>query len=613
MAILNAARLEDEPPKRAPQANMRWLLGYIGRHRAAALLSVVCGVGGGITAAFEPFLIGVIIDHVLSGYTPEQLLPDLALLVGLAILTVIFFWAQRLFSGQVAYSVNYDIRRDLFDNLVTLEHAFYQRSATGDLISRMYTDIDAIWRLMMISFMRFGSAITSVVITFALLAAVDVTLTILAFVVLTISTGFQVKAGMALAPMFERVQDQAGNVSSFVQDITSGIQTVKTFGKEDAVIERFRAENTEMRRRWLFFKRRYEPVGMLPNAISQLVAGVVVLFGGIMAINGTITLGNFTQFLLYLATISSWLLQLGMIYQRYQQARGALTRITPMLQDAVITTPAHPRELARIDVAITFEHVSVQLDGKWLLHDVNLHIPAGAVVALVGATGAGKTLLVNLLARVLDPTKGRVLIDGVDVRDLDLDALRRAIAYVPQTTFLFSDTLRENVRMGRPDLSDEEFERALVISRVSNDLEQLPDGIETLVGEKGVMLSGGQKQRVAIARALARDPALLVLDDALSSVDTHTAADILVGLRGVLRTRGSARGRTSLIIAHRIATVKDADLVVLIDQGRIIAQGTHEELLAQGGAYTAMVERELKGDGDAHGADEPHAAEYTAK
>src|SRR5262249_6389440 len=228
------------------------------------------------------------------------------------------------------------------------------------------------------------------------------------------------------------------------------------------------------------------------------------------------------------------------------------------------------------------------------LRDISLHIPSGKVVAFVGPTGCGKTLLVSLLARVLDATEGRVLFDGIDVRDIRLADLRRAIAYVPQSTFLFSLPLHLNVRRGGIDIDDDQLGQAIYTSRVSNDLPQLPHGLETLVGERGVMLSGGQKQRVAIARAIVRAPAILVLDDALSSVDTRTAADILGDLREVLQTR------TSLIIAHRIATVKDADQIVVMDQGRIVEQGTHAGLVAQDGIYARMAERELKGptDGD---------------
>lgn len=574
------------------EADLKWLWHFIMLHRIAAAGSIVTGVLGGITAALEPYLIGVIIDHISNAVDIDQIVRDIALLIGFSVITVIAFFGQRMFSGQVAYAVNFDIRRTLFDNLITLEQSFYQRYPTGDLISRMYSDLDMIWRLLAIAFNRFGSALFTLVVAFILLGSINVPLTLITFIVLTISTAFQIQAGLALAPMFEKVQDQAGVIAALVQDSVSGIQTIKTFGREEGVAEKFREENDEYRRRWLYFKRRNEPVGMLPNMISQLTAGVVVVFGGIMTLQGSITLGNFTQFLIYLALISNVLLQLGTIYQRYQQTRGALTRLSPLLQDANIANAPKPQPLTNPRGDITYENVSIMADDAWVLRDISLHIPAGSVVAFVGPTGCGKTLLVNLLARVQDPTKGRVLIDGIDVRSLPLEDLRRAIAYVPQSTFLFSRPLHENVRMGRPGIDEDELKSAIHISRVSNDLPQLPQGLDTLVGEKGVMLSGGQKQRVAIARAIVRNPAILVLDDALSSVDTQTAADILSELRDVLSTR------TSLIIAHRIATVKDADHIVVMSEGHIVEQGTHTELIAQNGLYTRMVERELREDDD---------------
>lgn len=580
--------------QRAQQADTKWLWGYIDRHRFAAVASILSGFLGGLTGTAEPFLIGVIIDHVQKGAPMDQIVTDIGLLIGLAIVTLIAFYGQRTFSGEVAYSVSFDIRQDLYDNLVKQEQGFFQRFTTGDLISRMYTDLDMIWRLLVILFTRFGSAFVTVIAAFVLLATINLPLTLAVFIILTISTVLQIRAGLVLAPIFETIQAQAGTLSSLVQDATSGIQTIKTFGREQGVIDKFREENQEYRRRWLFFRRRNEPVGMLPNMVSQLTTGIVVLFGGILTLDGTMTLGNFVQFLGFLGMISNVLLQLGTIYQRYQQTAGALMRITPLLKPAEIASPPDAVPLSNPQGNISFRDVSVQTDGKWLLKNVSLDIPAGSVTAIVGATGCGKTILVNLLARVFDVTSGQVLIDGHDVRSLDLTDLRRAISYVPQSTFLFSATLGENVRMSKPNLTDEELSRAIHISRLSNDLQQLTHGLETMVGEKGVMLSGGQKQRVAIARALVRDPAILVLDDALSSVDTHTAADILSDLRQVLHTR------TSLIIAHRIATVKDADRIIVMSEGQIVEQGTHSELVARNGIYAGMVEREVKQEDQAY-------------
>ncbi len=573
---------------------MKWLWGYISRHRFAAAASILSGAVAGLTATAEPFLIGIIIDHIQRGYTPDQMIGDIVLLIVLAIISVIAFYGQRHFSGTVAYGVNFDIRRELYDNLLALEQGFYQRYPTGDLISRMYSDLDMIWRLLVIGFTRFGSAFVTLLVAFILLATINLPLTLAVFTILGISTFLQVRAGLVLAPIFETIQEQAGTLSALVQDSASGIQTIKTFGREQGVIDKFREENQEYRRRWLFFRRRNEPVGMIPNMVSQLTTGVVVMFGGILTLDGTMTLGNFVQFLGFLGMISNVLLQLGTIYQRYQQTAGALFRITPLLQAPGITSPQDALPLEQARGEIVFENVGVQAEGKWVLHDISLTIPAGSVYAIVGATGCGKTVLVNLLARVFDPTSGRVLVDGHDIRSYSLPDLRRAISYVPQSTFLFSDTLRDNVRMSKPDISEDEMNRAIHISRVSNDLPQLPHGLETMVGEKGVMLSGGQKQRVAIARALVRDPAILVLDDALSSVDTHTAADILGDLRHVLRER------TSIIIAHRIATVKDADCIVVMSEGRIVEQGTHSELVERGGLYTRMVERELRQEDKAY-------------
>jgi ATP-binding cassette subfamily B protein len=574
------------------QADFAWLWRFIAARRKQTMGAILFGVFAGITTAAIPYLIGIVVDRIRHGAQPGEIGQYALALVGLTIVSIVAFYGQRMMSGFVALAVHLDVSRTLFNNLLTLDQAFFQHHATGDLISRVNSDVELIWRLLALTLTRIGSAVLTLVSTFVLLGSIHLPLTFLVMVILLISASFQKRVGTLIAPVFERVQEQAGHKVALVQDAVSGIQTVKTFGREAIMSSRYHARNVEYRRRWLYFVRRNEPIGMVPNMISELTAALVVLLGGILTLQGTLTLGNFVQFLIYLSLISTALLQLGTIYQRYQQTRGGLIRLTPLLQPPEIQDVPNAKPLPEPRGEIRFENVGVQVDGQWLLRDISLDIPAGKVVAFVGPTGAGKTLLVSLLARVLDPAEGRVLIDGIDVREICLADLRRAIAYVPQSTFLFSMPLYRNVVMDRPGITEETLNSAIHTSRLSNDLPQLPHGLETLVGERGVMLSGGQKQRVAIARAIVQNPAILVLDDSLSSVDTHTAADILADLRHVLRTR------TSLIIAHRIATVKDADLIVVLSEGQIAEQGTHTDLIEQGGLYARMVERELREGND---------------
>lgn len=571
----------------ARQADMRWLLRHMRNHWRPVSAAIGFGALGGLASALEPYLIGVIVDQLLTRLDLNLILRDILILVGLAVFSLVAFFLQRYYSGKVANDVHYDMRQEVFDNMLRLDNAFYQRHAAGDLISRMFSDLQWVWRLLAIGTNRGGSALFSLITAFVLLGSVSLPLTLVVFSVLAVSTALQMRAGLGLARLTERVQDQAGVLSAMVQDTASGIQTIKSFGREADTARAFARLNADYRQKWIYFKRRNEPVGMLPQLIANVVAGVVVLVGGMLTLNGAMSLGNFTQFLFYLSFISKALLEIGTIYQRYAQTRGSIRRLTLLLSEPRIYNAPAPRPLAAPRGEVRFEQVNYTApDGAQLLYDINLTIPSGSVVAIVGATGCGKTLLVNLLARVMDASSGRVLMDGVDVRDIHLDDLRQAIAYVPQATFLFSMPLRENVRMGNSDLDDLALDSAVHISRLSNDLAQLPQGLETLVGERGVLLSGGQRQRVAIARAIAHDPAILVLDDALSSVDTSTASEILHDLRDVLRTR------TSILIAHRIGTVREADMIVVMDEGRIVETGTHQALLQKDGFYARMVARE---------------------
>ncbi|MGF1507040.1 MAG: ABC transporter ATP-binding protein [Anaerolineae bacterium] len=571
----------------APKANLRWMLDFMSPYRWQAAAALFFGMLAGATVALEPYIIGLIVDNISQGVDMGVIIRDIGILLGLVVITAGATLGQWRFSGMVAYGVLRDIRARLFANMVTLDNDFYEHYPTGDLISRMFSDTNWVWRLLALAFNRAGGALAGLVLTVIILGTISPALTLVVFVVIAVGTAFQIRAGLVLTELLERVQDQEGNLSALVQDAVSGIQTVKSFGRERELNAAFKEENLEFRRRWLYFKRRNEPVGMLPQMVIHLTAGVIVIVGGVLTLNNQITLGNFTQFLLYLTLINLVLLRLGTTYQRYMQTRGALRRLTPLLQPTAIADREEPRPLPEARGDIVFENAGLKAGDRWILRNIDLIIPGGSVVALVGPTGSGMTTLVNLIARVTDVDEGRILIGGRDIRDLKLADLRRSVAYVPQTTFLFSQPLHENVRMGKPELSEPELAAAVRISRLGKDLVQMPDGLDTLVGEKGVMLSGGQKQRVAIARAVAHDPDILVLDDALSSVDTNTAAQILQELRDVLKTR------TSIIIAHRIATVKDADYVIVMEDGQIVEQGTHDDLAEAGGLYASMVEREL--------------------
>jgi len=319
-----------------------------------------------------------------------------------------------------------------------------------------------------------------------------------------------------------------------------------------------------------------------------LTTALILLVGGREVAAGTLTLGEFVQFISYLALLSWPMINLGWTVTLYQQGLASTGRISEVLgRDPKIASPEHPIAASRVEGDVRFDDVGILYGDRWIVRHISFHVPVGGSIAIVGSTGAGKTTLVNLIGRIHDPTEGEVLVDGHNVKEWPLDALRRSIGYVPQDTFLFSIPLKENVQFGRDDGTAAEFEDALLVSQLVNDLPQFPEGMETMLGERGVTLSGGQKQRTAIARAIFRDPAVLILDDSLSSVDTNTAADILAHLRRFMQ------GRTTIIIAQRIATVKDADEIIVLDDGAIIERGKHADLVKLDGSYAAMYRREL--------------------
>jgi ATP-binding cassette subfamily B protein len=613
--------------------NLRFLWTFARPYRATMFLGLFFGVCSAAVSASGPYVLRLGVDDIQrQGVDLSLLLSYSGLLLLLALVDGVFkFFTRRLVIGG-SNRIERDLRLALFDRFLVLEQDFYSRNHTGDLMARATNDLSSVRQFM-------GPGVNSVVLAVftltaagVLMLAINLTLALVVLLLLPLVTLFFVLIGRRMRAVFGKVQHQFGDISTRAQENFSGIRTIKAYAQEQAEIAVFRQDNELYRQ----FNLRYVLLsGLLWPAVALilgLVAALVLLVGGRMVAEGTLTLGELVQFNAYLGLLSFPMIALGWTVNLYQQAMASLERLQEVLQRqpkiaSASSAPAGFNVQGDIEfrnVGIRFSHDLAEQEAKaqaeanpkskiqnpksdgWVLRDISFKVPRGSSLAIVGPTGVGKTTLVQLLGRVRDPDEGQVLVDGVDVRELPLAALRRAIAYVPQETFLFSVPLRENVLFGvehtpvpavgspsrangaaQEDELATRTERAVQISKLSNDLSQFPNGLDTLVGERGVTLSGGQKQRTAIARAVMRDPAILVLDDALSSVDTHTAAEILAGLRETMRER------TSIIIAQRIGTVKDANYTIVLHNGHIEEQGKHHELLKQGGRYAAMYRREL--------------------
>ena len=599
--------------------HLRHLLPFVKRYRRQLLFGFLCAACSAALTAAIPQILRRAVDELNShGVVASDMLLFGGIMVGLAFVDSLFRFGQRMLVNGASYLIEFDIRSGLFGRLLLLDQNFYGHAHTGDLMTRVTNDLSAVRQFLGPGVNSLMTAVLFISAAGTLLFLTNATLALLVLALLPVITVLFVVVGGRMRKIFRSVQDQFGDLSTRAQENFSGIRTIKAYAQEEAEIRVFREENEHYRA----MNVRYVLLsGLLWPSITAtmgLIGAMVLFIGGRFVAEGTMTLGDLVLFNSYLGLLAWPMVNLGWTVNLYQQASASMGRIAEVLHRRPdIGAPGDATEHLDVAGTIEFRDVGVRFDyalvdeGRktkdegqiagstqnskrlthnsdgWVLRHISFSVPPGSSLAIVGATGVGKTTLVNLLARVRDPDEGQVLIDGVDIRTLPLDDLRRAIGYVPQDTFLFSVPLRENVTFGRTEATEEQIDRAVAISRLSNDLMQFPDGLDTLIGERGVTLSGGQKQRTAIARAVLRDPAILVLDDALSSVDTHTASEILSGLREVMQER------TSIIIAQRIATVKDADRVIVLHEGKIVEQGTHRELLALGGRYAAMYRREL--------------------
>jgi len=597
--------------------SLRPLLPYLKRYRwgyGAGTLFVF--LTQGIWILF-PLVLGRAADDLHSGVTRHKLLLYAGLLLAIALTKGIFQFLTRWIVIGVSRDIEFDLRNDLFQKLESLSYSYYQRNRTGDIMARATNDLNAVRMLLGPAIMYSANTIVYTAGALAFMIAISPWLTLYTFLPLPAVSVVIQTFGRRIHERFERIQAMFSDISARAQENFSGARLIRAYVQEESEIRLFEAENQEYIRRSLKLVRL---MGMLWPTLELMLGCAVVLvlwLGGrevihglstfklvtnvgasipgitapavttTLSLSGSMSVGQFVAFSTYMMQLTWPIIALGWVINLFQRGTASLIRVNEIMQEQPGIEDAPGAQDRDIQGEVEFRGLNFSYEGKQVLHDVNLRVPAGSSLAIVGPTGSGKTTLVSLIPRIYDAEAGTVLIDGRPIREYSLASLRTNIGFVPQETFLFSDRIRENIALGVNAATDAEIHAAAEAANIATDIESFPEGYDTMVGERGITLSGGQKQRTAIARALIRNPKILILDDALSSVDTHTEDKILNHLRDVMR------GRTTIFISHRVSTVRNADRIAVLHGGRIVELGTHDELLALNGYYSDLYNKQL--------------------
>ncbi len=570
---------------------------YVKRYRSGLLLGLGALVMKDILGAVLPLIIRSGVDSLTQGFRLQLVLRLCGFLIGASILKGLFQYWMRVIIIGISRDIEYDLRNDLFSHLVALSQDFYGRYRTGDIMARSTNDLNAVRMMLGPGVMYWTETSLTLILAIAIMLGVDWRLTLIALSPAPLVSIAVVLFGRRIHTRFEHIQRMFSDISSRVQENLAGLRVVRAYAQEDAEVAKFETLNKDYIRENIGLAR----IQGLFNPMLQTLIGVTFLLvlwaGGRQLLQHKITLGSFVMFNTFMGILIWPMIAMGWVVNLMQRGTASLNRINEILgQRSNITPPATGlADPATYPAGISFHDVSVEFGSRRILQHINLRITEGETLAIVGHTGSGKTTLVNLIPRLFDPSSGVVEFGdthdsnerSVDLRQFDPEALRRQIGFVPQETFLFSATLSENIAWGWPEAPRERIEWAAEIAGLGPDLATFPKGLETMIGERGLTLSGGQKQRTAIARAILRNPRILVLDDALSSVDTLTEEMILTGLAGVMRDR------TTILISHRVSTVKNAGRIVVLSHGHIVEEGNHEELLRRGGYYADLYQKQL--------------------
>jgi ATP-binding cassette, subfamily B, multidrug efflux pump len=575
------------------------LLPYLKRHRRLLVMGAIAVVSSNLFTVVQPLLIGRAIDILNAallkkGAATGDLLFYAAGVVGCSVVGGVFSFFTRQTLIVASRHIEYDLRNDFLSHIQRLSLSFFQNTPTGDLMAHATNDIGAVRNVVGPGIMYPADTLVTFLMVISVMITMDWQLTLFALVPLPFVSFAVYRLGKIIHQKFEERQAKYSELTTRAQENLSGIRVVKAYVREAYEIGLFRALSLDYLKKNLVLARVQSIMWPLMFLLVGFSLILTMYFGGVRVINHEITAGTWAAFFVYLGMLIWPMIAFGWVINMLQQGSASMGRLIKIMDTPpdIVDGPATDTSQTTITGEIEFRNVSFRHPGadRSTLENIVLTVPAGTTLAIVGYTGAGKSTLVNLLPRLMDVTEGQLLIDGRDIRNIPLAVLRSHIGYVPQETFLFSETIAENIRYGVDGGSEAEVREAAEIAQLGKDVTDFPHGFETILGERGITLSGGQKQRTSIARAVMRAPKILILDDALSAVDTYTEEEILKRLRGVMK------GRTSILISHRISTVKEADLIIVVNEGRIAERGTHEQLVDLGGIYAELHRKQLLED-----------------